>query len=161
MPDELQSEAAGGPADPGKKKFPLKMVLIGVIAVAVIGGAGLYLFKGGKSFSHSSASAKKKADAVSPLVALEPFILNLADPGRFLKMTLQFEVTDAAGEQLVNMNKPQLRDAIITLLGSETVDDISSADGKMQLKDQIILRANQELGKPVVKNVYFTEFVMQ
>ena len=160
MPDELKSTAEGESAKSGKKKFPLKMALIGVILIGIIGGGGLYIFKGGKS-SSSPAVAAKKTDSVSVLVAMDPFILNLADPGRFLKMTLQFEVTNAAGGQLVAMKKPQLRDAIITLLGSKTVDDITSADGKMQLKDEMILRANQALGQPVVKNVYFTEFVMQ
>ncbi len=160
MPEDLESEAAGDPSESGKKKFPIKMAVIGSKVLAVLGGGGVYLFSGGKSGSASGA-AKKKEEVGAVLVPMEPFILNLADPGRFLKMTLQFEATSAAGGQLINLNKPELRDAIITLLGSETVDGIMSADGKMQLKDDIILRANQVLGKPVVKNVYFTEFVMQ
>ncbi len=160
MPEDLESEATGEPSKPGKKKFPLKMVLIAAIVLAVVGGAGVYLFRG-KGGAAASGAVKKKKDTAIVLVPMEPFILNLADPGRFLKMTLQFEATDAAGGQLISLDKPELRDAIITLMGNETVDDIMTADGKMQLKDDIILRANQVLGKPVVKDVYFTEFVMQ
>lgn len=158
MPEELDKTAET--ATPGKKKFPFKIVLMAVLGVAIISGAGFYLFKKGNS-GPSGPSVKQKQEEASPLIALDPFILNLADPGRFLKMTLEVEVAGPDGATLVNTRKAQLRDAIITLLGNKTSDDISTADGKMQLKDELILRINQELGRPVIKNVYFTEFVMQ
>jgi flagellar FliL protein len=43
------------------------------------------------------------------------------------------------------------------------VNSISSPEGKFQLKDEILFRANQILGgeKDIIKNLYFTEFVMQ
>lgn len=95
------------------------------------------------------------------LVSLEPFILNLADPGRHLKVALQFELNDEKDELKVKDRTPKLRDMIIMLLSSKSVDSVSSAEGKFQLKDEILLRANQAMGKELFKNVYFTDFVMQ
>ncbi|MBI3591994.1 MAG: flagellar basal body-associated FliL family protein, partial [Nitrospirae bacterium] len=53
------------------------------------------------------------------------------------------------------------RDAIITLLTSKTFDALMSPEGKLQLKDEINMTANQILGNNSVKNAYLTEFVMQ
>jgi len=53
------------------------------------------------------------------------------------------------------------RDAIITLVSSKSAEAVSSPEGKLQLKDELLLRANQSVGKDVFKNLYFTEFVMQ
>jgi flagellar FliL protein len=88
-------------------------------------------------------------------------VLNLSERGRFLKVTMQFELTSAANQALVAEKTPQLRDAIITLVSSKSVEAVSSPEGKFQLKDELLLRANQAMGKDVFKNLYFTEFVMQ
>jgi flagellar FliL protein len=95
-------------------------------------------------------------------MALDPFVLNLAEPGRFLKVTMQIEIADAALQPAVETRIPQLRDAVITLVSSKSADSVSTPDGKFQLKDDLLLRANQAMGEGVTfKNLYFTEFVMQ
>ena len=44
-----------------------------------------------------------------------------------------------------------------------SINAIASPEGKFQLKDEILFRANQVMGgeKEAFKNLYFTEFVMQ
>jgi flagellar FliL protein len=95
------------------------------------------------------------------LIAMDPFILNLVDPGRHLKVNLQLELVDEKEEPKVKERIPKLRDIIIMLLSSKTLDAVSSPEGKFQLKDEILLRVNQAMEKEMFKNVYFTEFVMQ
>jgi flagellar FliL protein len=107
------------------------------------------------------AGEKAAETAKIALLPLDPFVMNLAEPGRFLKMSIQFELSDESYRQLVADKIPQLRDAIIILVSSKSFDSVSRPEGKFQLKDEILLRANQALGKDVFKNLYFTEFVMQ
>jgi flagellar FliL protein len=99
----------------------------------------------------------------SVIVALDPFVLNLSDRGRYLKVTLKFEITDSSLQAVVKEKTPQLRDTIITLVSSKSLNSISSPEGKFQLKDEVLFRANQIMGmdKDIFKNLFFTEFVMQ
>ena len=137
-------------------------MVIGIIVLALIGGGVTYvLLTGGKGGSHEAKKEEEKKESKTSLIALDSFVLNLAEQGRFLKVTMQFELSDATNLQMVTEKTPQLRDAIITLMSSKSVESVSSPEGKLQLKDELLLRANQAVGKEVFKNLYFTEFVMQ
>jgi len=161
--DDVQPDDAAEPATKTKKGNKSLFLVIGIIVLALAGGIGTYvLLAGGKGTSHETEKADTKKEAIkSALIALDSFVLNLSEQGRFLKVTMQFELADAANQQLVTDKMPQMRDAIITLMGSKSVESVSSAEGKLQLKDELILRANQAVGKDIFKNLYFTEFVMQ
>jgi flagellar FliL protein len=113
--------------------------------------------KSGAGAEHKEA----KEDAKSALVAMDPFVVNLSEHGRYLKITMQFELSDIANQDLVTSKSPNLRDAIITLLSSKSAEAVSGPEGKFQLKDELLLRGNQAVGKEVFRNLYFTEFVMQ
>jgi flagellar protein FliL len=144
-----------------KKKGKLLLFIAGALVLIVGAGITSYLFLfSGKSKAEGSHKEEKKNEKIS-LFALDPFVLNLAEQGRFLKVTMQFELLNPSHEQMLTERVPHLRDAIITLLSSKSSDTLSSPEGKFQLKDELLLRANQAAGKNVFKNLYFTEFVMQ
>ena len=98
-----------------------------------------------------------------PLLALEPFIANLADEDvtRYLKATFQVEFRGAAVPPGVDARLPQIRDLLLTLLTSKTFDDIRTPEGKQQLREEIIARVNSVLDRDLVRTVYFTEFIVQ
>lgn len=147
------------------KKSGNKLLIIIIIAVTVVLSAGGFigykLLSGGDE--DKTEVKEKKEKAQSTVIALDPFVLNLADNGRYLKVTIQFEISDKSMDELVNSKTPQLRDTIITLVSSKSLNSISSPEGKFQLKDEVLFRANQIMGmeKDIFKNLYFTEFVMQ
>jgi len=144
-----------------KKKGKLLLVIAGALILIVGAGIASYLFLfSGKSKAEGSQKKEKTNEKIA-LFALDPFVLNLAEQGRFLKVTMQFELLNPSHEQMLTERIPHLRDAIITLLSSKSSDTLSSPEGKFQLKDELLLRANQAAGKDVFKNLYFTEFVMQ
>ncbi len=156
--NQSDEEKATKPKKSNKSLF----IVIGIIVVALAGGIAAYslLFsKGGESAAETKRELKK--DTKTSLIALDSFVLNLAEQGRFLKVTMQFEIADQANLPLVTERTPQLRDAIITLMSSKSAEALSSPEGKLQIKDELLLRANQAIGKDVFKNLYFTEFVMQ
>jgi flagellar protein FliL len=146
-----------------KKSNKSLVILIGIIVIALAGGVAVYsLFFSGKGGESSQETKHElKNDTKTSLIALDSFVLNLSEQGRFLKVTMQFEIADQANLPLVTERTPQLRDAIITLMSSKSAETLSSPEGKLQIKDEILLRANQAIGKDVFKNLYFTEFVMQ
>jgi flagellar FliL protein len=129
----------------------------------VLGAGGFIGYKLMASKGDGGGEEQKIEKAVARVFALDPFVLNLADQGRYLKMTVQFELSDKSMMQSVQTRTPQLRDTIITLVSSKSLSSISSPEGKFQLKDEVLFRANQIMGmeKDIFKNLYFTEFVMQ
>ena len=102
-------------------------------------------------------------DGHAGILALEPFIANLADDGgrRYLKATFQVDFGSAEVPAAMQARLPQTRDLLLTLFTSKTFDDIRTPEGKQQLREEIIARINQVLDRDVVKAVYFTEFIVQ
>ncbi len=161
--DAQPDEEKVGKTTRSKKSNKSLFIISGIIVVALAGGVSAYslLFSGKGGESSSDTKHELQKDTKSSLIALDSFILNLAEQGRFLKVTMQFEIADMANLPLVTERTPQLRDAIITLMSSKSAEALSSPEGKLQIKDELLLRANQAIGKDVFKNLYFTEFVMQ
>ncbi|MCL4490676.1 MAG: flagellar basal body-associated FliL family protein [Nitrospirae bacterium] len=163
---EERDEKLGGEEElqePKKKRSKNMLLIIIIAAAVVVGGAGAFYFltKSGGDKSHKAKGEAKKEDGV--MFALDPFVVNLSDQSgnRFLKVSLQLELAGPAVMEGAKAKTPQIRDSIITLLTSKTSDALISPEGKLQLKDEINITANQILGNNSVKNVYLTEFVMQ
>ncbi len=102
-------------------------------------------------------------DGHAGILALEPFIANLADDGgrRYLKATFQVDFGGTEVPAAMNARLPQTRDLLLTLFTSKTFDDIRTPEGKQQLREEIIARVNQVLDRDLAKAVYFTEFIVQ
>ncbi|HUU51260.1 MAG TPA: flagellar basal body-associated FliL family protein [Nitrospinota bacterium] len=106
---------------------------------------------------------KKIEDTLGIIFPLETFIVNLSeDTGkRYLKTTLELELPDLGSKEEVEKRKAQIRDNLLVLLSSKSFSDINTIKGKYKLKDEIITRLNAILVNGKVKQVYFTEFVIQ
>jgi flagellar FliL protein len=145
---------------PGKKAgkgFNKLLLLIPVLVVGLAGGG----YFGYKRLSHGKGTAAAAVAKKAVLFSLDPFVVNLSEPGRYLKVTMQFELAGEQRQEVIVEKVPILRDAIITLISSQTYEYASSPEGKSQLKDDILLRTNQLFGKEVFRSLYFTDFVMQ
>ncbi len=92
---------------------------------------------------------------------MEPFLVNLADSGqlRYLKVTLHVE-THQKGEEF-EKRLPQTRDSVLTVLSSKNSRDILTSEGKNGLREEIKEKMNHLLAETKVRNIYFTEFVIQ
>jgi len=166
MAEEEKDDLQGEPAEEPKAKSGNKKLLVIIIVASIVLGAGGFVgFKllASKGGDEMEVKEEKEEETNVSVVALSPFVLNLSDHGRYLKVTIQFEIAEEFHQDLVKDKTPQLRDTIITLVSSKSINSISSPEGKFQLKDELLFRANQVMGKnkDVFKNLYFTEFVMQ
>ena len=121
-----------------------------------------FLGKGEKEAAAQSKEETNKPD-IGPIYPLEPFIVNLMDPGgkRYLKVTLELELSNEKMKPEMDKRLPQLRDTILTLLSSKSFKDICDLSGKYQLRAEILANLNRYLKTGKVKSVYFTEFIVQ
>ena len=108
---------------------------------------------------HGGGEGKKDASQVQ----LEPFILNIGDTAgsRYAKMGISIDLSAPTLAELVKARTAPIRDAVIMIVTAKTAQDIMSAEGRMQLKDELLDRINGVLGYKAVKALYFTDFVVQ
>jgi flagellar FliL protein len=64
-------------------------------------------------------------------------------------------------ETRIKARMPMMDDIVITLLASKTYSDLYTAQGKEQLRAEIMNAINSKLPEFHVMSVYFTEFVVQ
>jgi len=161
-PESEKGDGKKGGKKSGKKGGK-KILLIAPLAVIALAAGGYFGFAymSKEKGSASAAGSAKEGKAKSVLFSLEPFVVNLSEPGRYLKVTMQMEIAGESNQALASEKVPILRDTIITLISSQSYEYVSSPEGKLQLKDDILLRTNQIFGKEVFRELYFTEFVMQ
>lgn len=156
-----------------KKKSKFKLILISLIVVfLVVAGflAYLFLFSNNAAIQTETAlptdaqtAPAAKGSSIGPLYSFDTFIVNLADPGgiRYLKVSMQAEVDSNKVIDEIEKRNPQVRDLILTVLSSKTYAEVSTPQGKIALKQEIIRRLNLILTTGTVRNIYFTEFVSQ
>lgn len=172
-----------------KRKSKLKIIIIILVLIVVlIGGAvsfwwfqlrepvapvfsngttaqpaGALAEGAGVSAGSASAAATDIPRATVNLVALPTVMVNLSDAAgdRYLTVGMEVEVSSPEAIQEIQRQNAKIRDSIIILLSSKTYADLASAEGKMQLKNEVAARLNQILGTPRVVRIYFTQFVVQ
>ncbi len=122
------------------------------------GGGG-----GGGGHGEKAGEKGKEGAGKNRPVALAPFVVNLSDPlgRRYLKLTIMVETMNEAASRDLADQEPKVRDQVIMLLSSKSIQDLATMESKMALKADIIRRLNQILGGSKVLQVYFTEMVIQ
>lgn len=166
------SEEAKAEGTEGGKKSKKKLIIIIVALLVVLGGAGVFMFSGGEEKQEEPEHVE-----LPPLLKramLEPFIVNLAQSGNFLKAILVVEydankVSEAehreaeahggggghgsggggeADDGLPGYFKSReavIRDSVIRILSSKRAEDVLSVSGKEQLKEELVDGINEAL----------------
>lgn len=105
-----------------------------------------------------------EANQVKYMVPLgEDLVVNLADPSgrRFIRVNLTL-VTDTEETQAeILRRKPQIRDVVIKIFRTKTVDKIREEEGILNIRNEIITAITDMLPFGQVIDVFFTEFVYQ
>ncbi|WP_300449059.1 flagellar basal body-associated protein FliL [uncultured Helicobacter sp.] len=96
-----------------------------------------------------------------------PFTVNLMTQTgkRYLKASMQFELDKdemKANATRAELDKkmPMLKDTIIEILSSKSIEDIATTKGKNRVKDEIVKRINEFLIDGQVYDVFFVDFVV-
>lgn len=186
--DEEQTEEGGKKK---KGNLLLIIIIVVLVLILLIGGAVAFLMMsshdgeaehGTKTEQAADAHGEEKAadgaeaqaeeegghgggdmTAVGLMYPLDTFTVNLLSESgrRYLKAEINLEIE---GEELspeLDQKKPIFRDIIIRIFSSKSLEEISTVKGKEKLKEQIVSEINTRLKDGKVKNVYFTDFVVQ
>ena len=91
--------------------------------------------------------------------------VNLADPTGItylaITLALEFDPKNADLYAEVEAKMPRINDMIITTLSSKAYEEISTSQGKINLKNEFLRRINSMLAKGRLYNVYITGFTVQ
>ena len=148
-------------------------ILIGVLLVLMLGlGGGLFMMWNKladlSTQSNANAGVQPNQEAnvkqpLGPIFSLETFIVNLADKGgkRYLRVTMDLELGNPELETELTKRLPQVRDSVLMILPSKRFEDITSVEGKIALRDEILDALNGILTQGQVSKIYFKEFVVQ
>lgn len=149
----------------GKKRILL--ILIGVVVLGLLGGGGFFAYRlfvaDPLPVQETTPAVPEPTAVMGPVYALDPFLVNLADPGRprFLKLVMQVELNTADVQVELETLKPKVRDSLLTLLSSKSSADLVTIADKERLRNEILHRLNAFLSVGRVVEVYFMDFVVQ
>lgn len=162
MADQERLDDLGDDFEPPKSNKT--MLIVAVVGVVALAGAGGFIFMGGSG----SASAQEVDPAIVKgppiLVAFDPYIVNLNEPGagRYLKLTVEYEVAgDKAKEALVARTAP-IRHKALSYLSGLNFSQTQGSESKTTIQARLLELSNEEFKKQdLIEGVFFTEFVIQ
>jgi flagellar protein FliL len=163
MSDEPAAKPEGAPKGP---KGPKVMMMLLVLN---LGASGFTTFKvatakpGGAEHHEAEVAAPTTAEVVGPVIALDPFVVNLDEPGqsRYLKLTLQIELINAEAETTITKSKQLIRDTILSHLSGLHLADTLGAAAKDKLRTDVVAKLENIVGPKKVRRIFFQEFVVQ
>jgi flagellar FliL protein len=164
MSDEPPLNPAEAPGAAAAK--PNKAMLgLGVLNLA---GTGFVAFKLMTAHPAEAVAAAHTpapsitSEVVGPIHALDPFVVNLDEPGtsRYLKCTIQLELLPKTEEVLVK-SKELVRDAVLSYLSGLHVKDTLGAEAKDRIRQELLSRITKLLGPDKVRRMFFQDFMVQ
>ncbi|CAE10973.1 flagellar basal body-associated protein FliL [Wolinella succinogenes] len=166
----------------GKKNKLIIFIIAGVIALLlIIGGVVVYFMlssnpepqaasaqasqstSGGAKAGGASRSGGGNFLSVGPMYALDQFIVNLTTQSgrRYLKTSINVELSQPNLTAELDTKRAVIRDTVISILSSKSIEEISTMKGKEKLKEELIERLNEFLVDGRIVNLFFTDFVVQ
>lgn len=128
------------------KKF-ITFIIIGAI-VACLGG---YLYISSQNNSQSKAPKLINLE-------LEESLIKLSDESSYMKTNIVLGYNEKAKD--IEAKVPIIRDTVIQYFMSKSTEDFKH-DNLDNMKKELISKINKNLGSDAVKEVYFTNLVVQ
>ena len=168
---EKNNEVAAESSSEKAKKPILLIILVFINLIAVV-AVGIIVYMGqkqkiaGENPLGDPENVKinevvSEEDSRNKIVSLDTFLVNLVgDRGRkLIKVNMELEVSGEGILDEVTKQKPKIRDMIITITSSKVYSDISSKEGKENLRNEIKDQINLFLTKGKIEKIFFTEFL--
>lgn len=174
-----KEEAKPAPAKEPEKKQPILLIAIAALNMVAMIAVSSILWSTHKAEEkkpkiqdvvdaehkedlNRDPAAINKEDIVGKLIPMETYLVNLAGShgNKLVKMNIELEVDNNAVMAEIDKRKPQIRDKVIILLSSKTYEYMSSQQGKLGLRTEIKDMINEFLVSGKIKNIYFTDLVV-
>lgn len=166
--EEPSEETEGGEGEAPAKKGKKKLLIIAVVALLAIGGGAFALLGGGDDKKKEEEAAKHAEEAAveaKPVYyELPEFLVNLSSGSSrvsFLKMSVTLELRDKAAVETVKANKPRILDTFNTYLRELRPADVQGSAGIYRLREELMTRLNSTTEEGLVKDILFSEIIVQ
>ncbi|MFH2054987.1 MAG: flagellar basal body-associated FliL family protein [bacterium] len=109
---------------------------------------------------HSESAA---AEENSEFFSFESIVVNPAGTAgtRFLSCSVSFQLPDGKAHKVFESAEVQIKDLLITILSSKTVDELSDIDSRNKMRREILGAVNHMIAPTTAKAVYLVDFVLQ
>lgn len=97
-------------------------------------------------------------------VPIKRFVVNLhsrATRLRYLDLEMNVLTFSEAQKEIIRTNEHVFKDAVVEIGSRLSPEDLDTVTGKILLENKIKTRVNQKFGQPVVRQIYFSGFVVQ
>jgi flagellar FliL protein len=176
LEEDFDEEGEGSEPQAGEStpvKLPVKKILIIVLPILLLlgAGAGLYftgvldslLGKGAKTEApHAEVAPKAVGQAI--FMDVPEMLVNLQSAGRkqaFLKIKIALELENPMDEGKIGQVMPRVLDAFQVYLRELRVEDLQGAAGMHLLREELLTRVNVAIKPTKVNDILFKEMLVQ
>ena len=143
-----------------KSKLGLIIIILLVVVLLMTTVVGYFLISG----TRVSDIVEKMNPEEQHTVLLKEFLVNLKfenNRKNYLKVQIALMYTDKKQMLLIDSNTSKIRDVILFELRKYNAEEILVGDAMIKLKEDIIRELNIALEADIIKDVYFTDLVIQ
>lgn len=175
MAEEKATESKGHDSGGGKAQKPTLFIILSIVNMAVVAAVGFMMYMGKKKEAqepkiehvikgeHEAQKEEEKGEHefTKEMIKLESFVVNMAGSRgrRIARVSMEFEVDNDKVRDEIDSRTAQIRDIIIIILSSKTLESVSGKEGKDALREEVRDTVNGFLTKGKIKKIYFTEFI--
>ena len=163
-----KSDAVKDPAVKGKLKLILLLVLALLLAIGLsVGATWFFLHKADSTPEVDPASVTN----VKPAAIYEPlapaFVVNFNQNGRqrYMQVSITMQGRDQAALDALKVHMPVIRNNLVMLFSGQPFEALSTPVGQEMLRQKATASvqevAQKEVGKLVIDQMLFTNFVLQ
>lgn len=143
-----------------KFKQNLPLIITAIVAVLALTLLGFKMMGGNKP--KENADKKQGQSEVGITLPLEEFLVNLnGGNDHYLRTVVALGLKKGITEEQFKEHIAPTRDAIITVLSSQAMKDLTNAKRREALKEEVRKKVNDALGEELVAKIYFTSFATQ
>lgn len=136
------------------------LVGLGLVYASTVGGESPVIKE--EKEIQKLIEAREKREGAAHIFTMDKFTVNLEGyPRRIIQTEVNLELLDETGYEEVIRLGSKGRDAVVRILNSKKFNDVETLQGKLRLKEQISTTLNDLMVQGVVKNVFFTEFIVK
>ena len=160
------SDVVKDPAEKGKLKLIILIAVAVLLAIGLSVGATWYFVSSPKSEPAPVVDANIKLPAIYEPMA-PAFVVNYNANGRqrYMQVSMTLQARDQNDLNALKVHMPVIRNNLVMLFSGQTFDDLATPVGQEILRQKATATvqevAQKELGKVVVDQVLFTNFVLQ
>ena len=155
-----------------KPKGKLKLIIIIVVALLVVIGGSV----GGTWFILHKPAETKSADAAAKPSGKQPalyeplspaFVVNYKQNGRdrYMQVSITLQARNQADLDALKVHMPVIRNNLVMMFSGQSFDNLNTPIGQEMLRQKATASvqevAQKEVGKPVIDQLLFTNFVLQ